>query len=186
MGKLIKISFSDQTEKEKIEALAEYHKLDIITNLENYKTDFQKAAEINIEHINEIIATHISIDTPDLAIKAALSKFGDILALKTTIKSQWKIANVIYQKATNAEEAGNNWHTYILKDSVRLYHASKYTQEIEQRSEHTLKLTHLKANTTSLNLTNVLKHHKAKSCFISRNPDIYQRVKYIYISFENE
>src|SRR5579863_2219345 len=48
VGKLIKISFSDQTEKKKIETLAKYHKLDIITNLESYKTNFQKAAKINI------------------------------------------------------------------------------------------------------------------------------------------
>src|SRR5579883_1402055 len=152
VGKLIKIGFSDPLEKEKIEALAEYHKIDMVTNLESHKTDFQKAAANNIDRANEIIVTHIPIDTSDVAIKAALGKFGDIQALKTTIKSQWKIANIIYQKATDAEEAGNNWHTYILKDSVRLYHANKYTQEIEQRSEYTLKLTHLKSNTTSLDL----------------------------------
>jgi len=68
---------------------------------------------------------------------------------------------------------------------VRIYHAKSYKEELEERSKYTAKLTHLKRNTSGLDLVNVLKHHKAKTCFIPRNPKTYQRVPYAYVSFSS-
>src|SRR5581483_10777456 len=185
MGKFVKVNYTNDHEKGKIEALIEYHSLKEITNLEDTKTEFQKVSEINIGRANEIIVTHIPIDIPDSAIKTSLGEFGEIIGIKTTIKSQWKIANIIYKTPEEAALAGNTWNTYIIRESIRIYHTKSYKEELEKRSKFTAKLTHLKRNTSGLDLINVLKHHKAKTCLIPRNPKTYQRMPYAYVSFSS-
>src|SRR5579883_898812 len=129
VGKFIRVSVTKEEDKEKVETFAEYHQITIINNFTNAKSDFQKASERNKDRECEVIVTHIPIDTIEANIKTAMSVYGQITGIKTTIVSYWKIANIIYNTPDEAKKAGDNWSTFILRDEVKIYYGNQFKEE---------------------------------------------------------
>src|SRR5579883_2545348 len=107
VGKFIRVSITKEEDKEKVEIFAEFYQITVVTDFNNTKSEFQKASKRNKERECEVIITHISIDTIEVNIKTAISVYRQIIGIKTTIISYWKIANIIYNTLKEAKKVGD-------------------------------------------------------------------------------
>jgi len=73
----------------------------------------------------------------------------------------------------------------IKKDSVRIYLADDFEKNKSIRTEFCAKLCNLPRNTTGFDIADFIEQQNGKTCFIPRHPEIYNRLRYAYVNFEN-
>ena len=115
------------------------------------------------------------------------AKFGKIENLKLRLAGPWYRADVIFEQAKGIEEkSSNEWSIQYKKDLCRIAPAYFTRENIEDRNQHTVKLTNLPFGTTPIDLKEILVKVNAKTCFIPRTRSRYNRKRFAYISFAKE
>ena len=80
----------------------------------------------------------------------------------------------------------NSWTIQYKKDFCRIAPAFFTREDIEERNQHTVKLTNLPFGTTPVDLKEILQRVNAKTCFIPRTRNRYIRKRFAYISFASD
>ena len=174
------------TDEELIKAKAALRKVNIPTKSLSEIQPFIHEDRPIKPRTNEIVVKDIPLNVDKENVRENFSYFGQIEDIKLTAKNNWQIANIFYTENEDAQRAGENWSTSIDKDSVRIFPAENFETHLGERNHYTLKLLNLPFNTTAFDLHNVLETFNGRTCFIPRGRTSYKRLRYAFVSFENE
>ena len=134
-----------------------------------------------------VVIRDLPLDVDRLTLKKIMEKVGTVTDIKLQISGMWYKAYVTYDnKSTVENQFKDKWSVFYLKDLCRVAPATVAKQEIEERNRNTLKLAGLPFGTTAYDLRKVLHKTGAKTCFIPRTRNQYERARYTYVTFDNE
>ena len=116
-----------------------------------------------------LVVRDLPLDINCNLLKAILKdKFSKIENLKTRLAGPWFRADVTFESADGIESNLDCWAIQYKKDLCRIAPAYFTRDNIEERNQHTVKLTNLPFGTTPVDLKEILHQVKAKTCFIPR------------------
>jgi hypothetical protein len=134
-----------------------------------------------------LVVRDLPLDVNRNLLKTILeNKFGKIEALRMRIAGPWYRADITFEQAEGMQQHKELWSIQYKKDLCRIAPAYFTRDDIEQRHQYTAKLTNLPFGTTPVDLQEILRQVKAKTCFIPRTRTQYSRKRFAYISFESE
>ncbi len=134
-----------------------------------------------------VVIRDLPLDVDRLTLKTIMEKVGTVTDIKLQISGLWYKAYVTYEnKSTVEEHFQDKWSIFYLKDLCRVAPANVTRQEIDERNRNSLKLTGLPFGTTAYDINELLEKVDAKTCFIPRTKNQYERARYAYVTFKTE
>ena len=113
-------------------------------------------------------------------------KFGKIENLRMRLAGPWYRADVTFESSEGMDTNKDCWAIQYKKDLCRIAPAYFTRDDIEERNQYTVKLTNLPFGTTPIDLKEILRQVKAKTCFIPRTRTRYNRKRFAYVSFASD
>ena len=132
-----------------------------------------------------IVVNDIPLGTTITEIKNAVSSIGNIRSITTNAKGGWQSAHINFDDKEENLDINNIWSIMIKKDSCRIIPRNKYQENKETRSKFCAKLTNLPTGCTAFELEPILQEINAKSCFIPRTRNKYNRMGIAFVAFES-
>ena len=134
-----------------------------------------------------LVVRDLPLDVNRSLLRAILEdKFGDIEALRLRTAGPWYRADVTFAASEKIESNLDCWAIQYKKDFCRIAPAYYTRENIEERNQFTVKLTNLPFGMTPVDLKEILKQVKAKTCFIPRTRNRYIRKRFAYVSFASD
>ena len=135
-----------------------------------------------------MIVRDLPLNIERALLKKVMERYAEceVTDIKTRITGPWVTAHVTFKEESAIVKLKDTWSIPYLKDLCRLAPANVTREEIEQRNTHTLKLSNLPFGITAYDLKELLTKVNAKTCFIPRTRDKYSRLRFAFITFEND
>jgi hypothetical protein len=155
----------------------------LYTSIKPPKSDEDKRKER--ENMIQVIDIPLNYKGPD--VRKTFERYGTINKLSMVTKGLYQQAYITFADQTAATHfTSQAWSTFIYQDAVRVLPLSLTKEERELRQQFCFKLAGIPRNTSARDLLNYLKSINAKTCFIPRNANNYNKLNYAYINFTSD
>jgi len=157
-----------------------------ILNNENIETTLFKSNSPTNQTSTPIdmIIKDIPLDLSINEIKAAATTIGNVRNITVNAKGGWQTANINFYEKDDELNLSNIWSIMIKKDSCRVLPRKNYEETKNQRSQICAKLTNLPFGCTAYELNQIIEETEAKTCFIPRTRNKYNRMGVAFLSFK--
>jgi len=160
--------------------------MNLFENNEFKLTLLKDRGDEEVQH-RTLVVRDLPLDVNRNLLKVILENtFGKIETLRTRTAGPWYRADVIFEKSESIENNLDCWAIQYKKDLCRVAPAYFTKDDIDMRNAFTVKLTNLPFGTTPIDLKEILRQVKAKTCFIPRTRSRYTRKRFAYVSFASE
>jgi RNA recognition motif-containing protein len=135
-----------------------------------------------------LVIRDLPLNVEKETLKRIMERKGkyEVTDIKTQVTGPWIKAHVTFKDPKAIDNFNDIWSIPYLKDFCRIAPATITGEEIEMRNRFTLKLANLPFGITAFDLKQVIEETKAKICFIPRTRDRYARLRFAFLSFEEE
>ncbi|KAG9295454.1 hypothetical protein G9A89_013483 [Geosiphon pyriformis] len=132
-----------------------------------------------------VIVKEIPVGTSAEAVRAALSEFGVIKAIKMQLIGLWQKAMVKFKRSNQADLAAAECSILIRKDAVRVARADSDKEAWDVRDQHRALLYTLPMETTAHDIWDFVRSVGGKTCIIDCHSVTYAWARCAVVCFDS-